>query len=152
MNLQKVNNQYAFLFEAACKDSYKPCKQNENKISFTLIPNEGDAFMLNPITGGFLTDRPENLIDADIKTNNKGAIFRVCVGYAMMSRIEDDFSLGCLQLPIIINAIMYEAHKFKPSFLASFKKITFERPYGKNEFFNELESFAGYELRLYIEF
>ena len=151
MNLQKVNNQYAFLFESACEGNFTPSKFEEGKLSCTLIPNQADAFKLDEIKAGFLTS-PLPRKECHLKDVYKGVIIRACMGYAMSTRIEDNFGLGCLHISNLINAMLYEASKYKIHHLDTFKVVTFKRPVGTNSFFNELESSAGYELRLFIEF
>lgn len=151
MNIHQINTQYSFLFEAACENNFTPKKFHENKMSYTLIPNEAEAFMINPPTAGFLTDAPPGDL-IEVKKTHRGAIFRVVVGYHVMSKIENNYALGCLYLSTLINSMLYEANRFKMHSLDGFKKITFQRPYKKDAFFNEMENSAGFELRLHIEF
>lgn len=151
MNLAKLNNQYAFLFESACKTEFTPSKLQEEKLSCTLIPNVTDAFMLEEIKSGFLTDAPPGK-SSHLKEAYRGVIIRASIGYAAASRIEDNFGLGCLIISNLINVMLYEASKYKAHTFDKFKLITFQRPGQINSFFQELESSAGYELRLYIEF
>ena len=150
MNIEKINNQYAFLFESACQ-GFEPSKFHENKMSTTLIPNGTPLALLNPILFGFLTTHPPGDL-IEVRKDHSGVILRGMLSYAAAARIENNFGLGCLVLSQLINAMLYEAYRYHPHMLSDFKKITFDRPDIKNSFFRELENLAGYELRLYIEF
>lgn len=151
MNIEAINNKYSFLFESAVNGSFTPSEFHKNKMSTTLVLQTDDAFSLNPILSGFLTDCPVGDL-IEYKKTNKGVLLRATVGYAMMSKIENDFGLGCLCLSKLINAMMFEAYRYRAHHLDSFKLICFDRPYQKNSYFKEMENNPGFELRLWVEF
>lgn len=155
INIDKINNQFAFLFDVP--KSFNPSVYVGN-ISTTSIPDDGNTFRLNPPLGGsFIEPEFGSLIK-----DGKGLLMRVPIGYGVMSKIDNDFTLGCLIFSYIINTMVSEAFKYKKDKLDTFKVITFNRPARKNSFLQELESknlfltemeeSAGYELRLYVEF
>jgi len=146
--IHKINNQFAFLFDIP--KSFSPITFHEDRLikSLTVIPIDSDIFQLNPPHGGCFTEP----IFGSFKKEGKGLIIRVPVGYTKMIQIEKDFTLGCLVISHLINSMLSIAYKYRKNDFDQFKTLTFDRPGMKNSFFQEMESSAGFQLRLFVEF
>lgn len=139
MNIDKINNQYAFLFENA---DYEPLDIETNGV--TQIPSSTqDAFALNsPFTKSRLKSKVE--INKDMYS---GVLIRSVIPYSTMCGILNDFPRACFVFSNYMNSMLVKAEMYHNG---KYETLTFKRPGTTNDYLREMENAAGYELRLYV--
>lgn len=111
-------------------------------VSVTLIPNNDDAFNLNPITAGQMRNVETN------GKNDQGAVARILIGYAFSSRLEANPELFNFQFSMLLNAALSSLTRYLGDL--KMRNVTAIRPGPIKTVFTDCENYAGFELRVYV--
>ena len=95
INIDAINSKYHFLFDSI--NEYIPhIIDNKIKDSITFIPISLDAFTLNePVIGRMKNTTQTKSID---KNKFNGLVITCLIGYSLITKIENDFVLGCIHI------------------------------------------------------
>lgn len=136
---QQLNTIYADLLKS--KPLIVEYKLNNSIITFG--PKNVEAIALKPASAlTALKVIPVVKVDSDF------GLIRVNFGYSSAAMMVDNFTLGVQHLSIIKNLMEVELAKY---FNPEEYEFSFERPGRQNEFFIEMDDYAGFELRLFCK-
>lgn len=137
-----MNHQLDLMYGSFLEQKHTPIKINlEDNV--TVENYSTDTFVLKDSIGSIRRVKNEILADNDF------LIVRVNVSYTKALEITKDYSSGIFFMSLLKNEMLTVASTYFD--LDSCEKITFKKPGTEGSFFRELDNFAAYELRLYVE-
>ncbi len=116
-------------------------------VSVTIIPDDGDAFNLNPVSAGHT-----KFIESNAK-NNQGAVARIYIGYTQACRMAMNPATFNFNFSMALNACLASLTRYMGDL--SMREVTVERPgpskIGQANVFSDVENSAAYEIRVYLK-
>lgn len=139
INLSQLNSMYSAFLDT----KFSALDSQIVKDNITLANFEDGAFALNsPIAGKISVIKPE------IETDKDMGIVRYCIGYGVANKALSDFNTGIHNLAVAkLQMLATAANHFD---LEKCEVVTFRLPGSPANYFRELESAEGIELRLFV--